>query len=347
MQTAVPKSAGVESERTSPIGFDPKRLAKSVLTSKVLYGPLRAHALREDPVTVLCYHTLRPDDEPIDAWTAVRVSDFVRQIAFLRTHYDIVSLDAAFEARRTPGKRPRAVVTFDDGEVGLYDSLLPLVSDLRLPVTLYIATGQIEAGRAYWFDEVMNALQADGPFTIDLTAAGLKAWSVTPGRGARRWAVIADILETLKGVRPGQRSALADAVIAQAPALAAAPFKPLAPLSVPQLVELARSEWVTIAAHSHCHNLLDQIPAEDVRESLARSRHLLEAWTGRPVLHFAYPNGNHGPTVEKIVSDMGFASAFALDDRLWHRGMDPFVLPRVCIGRYDDLNRFKLRLVEV
>lgn len=347
MKTAARKIAGTAFDRTFSVGFDPKRLAKSVLTSRALYGRLRARALRGDPVTVLCYHTLRPDDEPIDAWTAVRVSDFVRQIAFLRMHYDIVSLDDAFETQKGPGKRPCAVVTFDDGEVGLYDSLLPLISDLRLPVTLYIATGQIEDGRAYWFDRVMNALQADGPFHIDLAAAGLKAWTVAAERGAPRWAVIANVLETLKTVRPERRSALADAIIAQAPTLRATRFRPLTPLSIEQLGELSRSEWVTIAAHSHCHNLLDQIPAVDARGSLARSRALLEEWTGKSILHFAYPNGNYNPSVKTIVSDLGFVSAFALDDRLWRRGMDRYALPRVSVGRYDDLNRFKLRLVEI
>jgi len=327
--------------------IDPKRLIKTMLASRTLYGSLSARALRAHPVTVLCYHTLRPDGDPIDAWTALRVSDFVRQIDFLRTRYDIVSLDTALEAHGNPGKRPRAVITFDDGEVGLHDNLLPLVSDLELPVTLYIATGQIEAGRAYWFDEVVNALQASAPFTIDLRAAGLKVWNVTAEKGARRWAVISDILETLKGVQPEQRSALADAVIAQAPPLHATPFKPLAPLSVTQLAELARSEWVTIAAHSHCHNLLDQIPPADVRESLVRSRILLEQWSGRPIVHFAYPNGNHSPMVRKVVSDLRFTSAFALTGKLWHRGMDPMALPRVGIGRYDDLSRFKLRLVGI
>lgn len=347
MEGAVSHRAGGASGAALPAGLDPRRLAKSFLASRLPYGILRARALREDPVTILCYHTLRPDDEPIDAWTAVRVSDFVRQIEFLRAHYDIVSLDAAFEGKEASGERPRAVITFDDGEVGLYDSLLPLVADLDLPVTLYIATGQIEAGRPYWFDEVMNALQADGPFTVDLTAAGLGAWSVGPQRGAVRWAAISDILETLKGVPPAERPALAAAVVAQAPALSGTRFQPLAPLSVAQLQELARSEQVTIAAHSHCHNLLDQMPATHVRESLARSRTLLEGWTGRPVRHFAYPNGNHNRMVEAIVSDLGFASAVALDGCFWHRGMDRFVLPRICIGRYDDLDRFKLRLAGI
>jgi peptidoglycan/xylan/chitin deacetylase (PgdA/CDA1 family) len=326
---------------------DFKRLAKAALASPLPYALLSGRALRGNPITVLCYHTIRPDHEALDAWTAVRQSDFVRQMEFLRTRYDIVSLDDAFDGGTMLGNRPRAVITFDDGEVGLYDDLLPLVSELRLPVTLYIATGQVESGRAYWFDDVMNALQADGPFTIDLQAAGLKAWTIGPERGAARWTVIADILEALKGVNPGRREELAATVVAQAPRMSGPQFKPLQPMSVAQLRELAGNEWMTIAAHSHCHNLLDQIPTSDVRNSVARCRDLLEAWTGKSVRHFAYPNGNYNQSVEKVVAGLGFRSATALNDRLWRRGMDHFALPRVSIGRYDDFDRFKLRLAEV
>jgi peptidoglycan/xylan/chitin deacetylase (PgdA/CDA1 family) len=344
--TPHPASAGPGTTETAA-ARDPRRLAKSILTAGLPYALLKARALRKNPITLLCYHTLRPDAEPLDAWTAVRESDFVRQMQFLRAHYDVVSLDEAFAEEEAHGKRPRAVVTFDDGEVGLYDTLLSLLAEMRLPVTLYIATGQIEDGRPYWFDEVMNVLQADGPFTIDLTAEDAGAWTIGPRKGKARWGAIASILEALKSTEPARRAALAATIVAQAPAMSAQAFKPLQPLSVAQLREVAGSEWVTIAAHSHCHNLLDQLPADDVRESVARSRTLLEGWTGRPVHHFAYPNGNHNRTVEAIVSDLGFRSAVALDDRLWHRGMDRFALPRISIGRYDDFDRFKLRLVEV
>lgn len=327
--------------------LDPRQIAKSVLTSGLPYRVLKSRALKNNPVTLLCYHTLRPDHEVLDAWTALRVSDFVQQVAFIREHYDIVSLNSAFDEPPSTGGRPRAVLTFDDGEVGLFDCLLPLVRELKIPVTLYIATGQIESGRAYWFDEVMNALQGEGPFTIDLSGAGLKIWQVS-GRGALRWATISDILQTLKDVSPKARPDLAAAVISQAPAIASpVSFTPLGPVTVEQLRELAKDPLVTIEAHSHCHNLLDQIAPAEARESIARSRQLLEEWTGQQVRHFAYPNGNHNPTLEGIVSDLGFASAVALDGQLWHRSANPFALPRVSVGRYDDFARFKLRLAEI
>lgn len=344
-------SASVSPGKTGALGtrggFAPKELGKSLLASGLPYTLLRMRALKGNPITILCYHTLRPDDDPIDAWTAVREADFVRQMEYLRAHYDIVSLDAAIAGAAAKSSKPRVVVTFDDGEAGLYDSLLPIVSALSIPVTLYIATAQIETGQPYWFDAIMNALQADGPFDIDLSAEGLKVWNVGAERGASRWAVISDILETLKTVSPEKRTVLASSVIAQAPQRAGISFKPLQPLSIERLAELAESEWVTIGAHSHCHNLLDQIPAEDARTSIDRSRMLLEDWTGQTVLHFAYPNGNYNAAVEATVAQLGFRSAMALEGRLWHRGGSLFVLPRVLIGRYDDFDRFKLRLAEV
>lgn len=323
-----------------------KRIAREVLAAEPSYRILKARALRGDPVTVLCYHTLGPDRGGVDAWTVLRMEDFRRQVDFLRAHYDIVDLDAALASDPALGGRPRAVISFDDGEAGLHRYLLPFVESEQLPVTVYVATGQIETGAAYWFDKVMSALQAPGAFMIDLTPAGLPAWTIGPETGAARWAVISDILETLKAAAPPDRARLAAAITAQAPA-PAPDLAPLAPMTVAQIGEMARSRWITIAAHSHCHNLLDQIPLAAVRESAARSRALLEAWTGKPVRHFAYPNGNYREALAAAMPGLGFRSAAALGMTLWRNGTDPFALPRVAIGRYDDFDRFRLRLIEL
>ncbi len=326
-----------------------KRAALGLLSSAPVHGMLRWRALRNKPLTVLCYHTLRPDNENLDAWLALRLGDFRRQLDILRRDYDIVSLDEGLEPAR-PGTRPRAVLTFDDGEWGLYEYLRPLVEAEGVPVTVYVATGQIESGVPYWFDRVMNALQREGAGQIDLTAAGLGRWTVGPARGKARWQVIGDILEALKAVAPPDREALAQDVVAQAGAGAGTgtdAFSPLRPMSVEQLRDLAASPHVTIGAHSHCHSLLDQIPLNEARDSIARSRELLRAWTGQPVRHFAYPNGNFSPALVSEMAALGFASASILGDRPAPPGSDPFALPRIGIGRYDGPERFRLRLVGI
>lgn len=319
-----------------------KKAAFAALSSPPLYGQLRKRALRGDPLTVLCYHTLGPDTDDMDAWTVLRVSDFRRQVETLRQRYDIVSLDDALKRRRE-GRRPQAVLTFDDGDVGLFTHLLPIVRAEGLPVTIYVATRQIETGQPFWFDRVMNALQVGGA-SIDLRDAGLGTWMIPDDTGAPKWDVISDILETLKTVDPADRDRIADMVVAQAPD-GATPPTPLAPMSVDQLKELSATPGVSIGAHSHCHNLLDQIPLDAARRSVATSKRLLEEWTGQDIRHFAYPNGNHTPDLGSMIANLGFRSAAVLDSLLTRRNGDPMALSRLAIGRYDSLQRFKLRLV--
>jgi peptidoglycan/xylan/chitin deacetylase (PgdA/CDA1 family) len=114
-----------------------------------------------------------------------------------------------------------------------------------------------------------------------------------------------------------------------------------------ELAELAADRRVTIGAHSHCHNLLDQIPLAEAEASMELSRRLLREWTGQEVAHFAWPNGNHDAALRHAAARLGFRSAAALDNRLWRAGADRFALPRLAIGRYDTPRRFRLRLAEV
>lgn len=319
-----------------------KQAARDALATWPARAALRAFARRGRPVTVLCYHTLGPDQGGSDVWTALRTGDFLAHLAILRESYDIVDLDTALTAGPGQVGRPRAVLTFDDGEEGLHRHLLPMLAAERVPVTIYVATRQIETGQPYWFDRLMGALQ--GPRTVDLRQQGLGTWVLPAAPGASRWLVLSDLLEALKQTDPRRREELTECILADHPPPPGRP--PLGPMTHTELVELAASPWVTIGAHSHCHNLLDQIPLAEARESMAQSRALLEAWTGREVAHFAWPNGNHTTELRWIAADLGFRSATALGG-LWRRGVEPFALPRLAIGRYDDAARFRLRLSEI
>ncbi|WP_083932439.1 MULTISPECIES: polysaccharide deacetylase family protein [Caldimonas] len=325
----------------------PKQLGRRVLTSGGIYALARRRVLRGDPVTVLMYHTLGPDDEQFDAWTVVRRSDFIAQMQWLRLHYDIVSLDEAVAHVRgsTYSARPKVVVTFDDGHTGLYRYLLPLLDGLRLPVTIYVATGHIANGRPYWFDRVMNALQVCQAVTLELSCYGLESFVVPTGSGPVRWQLLGTLLQALKGLGPEQREVAADDVVRQLQPYRRSDFEPLAPLSIEQLRQLSRSPWVTLGAHTDCHNLLDQISIDDALASMVLSARRLREWTGRDIVHFAYPNGNHNRALMECARSVGFQTALTTRKGLWRRGDPFFAIGRIPVGRYDDLTRFKLNLL--
>lgn len=321
-----------------------KRWARRALACEPLYAPRRARALRDRPLTILTYHTLGSDEEDLDAWTVLRRGDFERQVEFLRRDYDIVDLATALSA--PPGKRPRAVLTFDDGHSGWVEHLLPIVERESLPVTLYVATGHVQAGAPYWFDAVVNALQSTRPLTVNAAAAGLGSLRLNDSRGESNWLRLSALLEAMKAMEASEREALAERIAAETQSAPRPRFRPLTPLTIDQLRTLAGSRWVTLGSHSHGHELLDRVGLSAAHASITGSMALLREWTGRVIEHFAYPNGNHDAALAQTLPGLGLKSAVTTRHGLWLYDVGSrYTLPRVNVGRFDDMARLRLRLL--
>lgn len=313
-----------------------------LLTGLLATEPLLRRARRRSPpgIAVLMYHEVLADDDTAEAWTAVRVSELRRQIEYLKSAVDILSIDEALT--RGPATRPAAVLTFDDGGAGNHQFLLPVVKETRVPVTVFVATGHVESGHLYWFDRVVNALQVVKPLSLDLRDVGLDVYDVGPPSGASNWARIQRLLVDIKAAGVERNEELAGIVEERARAAGGAVHAPLQPMTVEQVRELAACPHVTIGAHSHAHSLLTQMSGADTTADVARSRRLLQQWTGQSVEHFAYPSGAYDARVRDNVVACGFRTAVTTESRLWRSGCDAFAIPRMSVGRYDAARKFRL-----
>jgi peptidoglycan/xylan/chitin deacetylase (PgdA/CDA1 family) len=317
-----------------------------------VYPLLRGLSSSRDSIAVLMYHTLGDDYEAFDAWTVLRRRDFLEQVRSLRQTHEIVSLNDALSAGPAGVReKPRAVLTFDDGNASLHTYLLPIVEAERLPVTVYVATEHLETREPYWFDAIMVALQRPARPVIDLRSFALEVYRVDQPPGPDRWLAISRLLEALKTLGAESRAKAALEVLDQAGTANtrhdSADDHPLAPLTIAQLRDVAASPWVTLGSHTHGHELLDQVPLGDALRSIERSRELLRAWTGREVEHFAYPNGNHNASLADAVAGLGFRSAVTTHQALWGASHRIHAIPRLGIGRYDGVERLKLALLGV
>jgi peptidoglycan/xylan/chitin deacetylase (PgdA/CDA1 family) len=327
-----------------------RRGLRRVASSGLAFAWKHRHARAREATVLLTYHTLGRDDEALDAWTVVRREDFLRQVASIRRHYDIVSIDQALAidepALAASRSRPRVVLTFDDGHSGWHEHLLPIVEREALPVTLYVATGHIEHAQPYWFDRVMNAVQVDEPLRIDLTPHGLGVYDLGHERGEGNWRVIDALLEGAKGLNDDTHlEAVVRSVEAAVAGRRRRDVDALEPLSLDRLRAVAASRWVTIGAHSDDHRLLDTIPLDAAEQSMRAAKLELEAWLNLPVRHFAFPNGNHNAALRALAARVGFVSAATTEPGVHHPGDDVHALPRLFVGRWDGVDRLRLALL--
>jgi peptidoglycan/xylan/chitin deacetylase (PgdA/CDA1 family) len=310
-------------------------------------------ALLKRKIVILMYHEVLEDEREIDAWTVIRTSDFFRQMEFLKRHFDVISLDESIRllqgGGRGSGGRPKAVVTFDDGYSGNARCVLPVIETLEIPITIFVATKAVETGTLYWYDKVILALQSDKR-DIDLNFKNFELGSFhlqSELSGELRWTVIQSILAALKTLFPYQREDALRCVFEVTGESKDDPSGLLAPMSVEQVKRISKSPFVTIGAHSHCHNLLVQLGYDEALESVESSKRLLEQWTGSPIRFFAYPNGDFNAQVVKAVSKSGFKCALTTIGRPAKVGDDLFMIPRTGIGRYDSEELFAVRLLGI
>jgi len=318
------------------------------LASEAVLKWLRKRSLGGKAV-VLMYHEVAPDAEGIEAWTVVRESDFVRQMKYLSSEFNVVSLSDALRLisgdNADPGDgRPTAVVTFDDGYSGNMRTLLPAVKSMKIPVTIFVATKAVQDRIVYWYDRLISALQGDTMIELDLTDLGLGLYRINRRRGDENWRQIERLLADLKAVEPARRAEAVEDILKRLAPLKGKGRYRLAHLSIEEVREISACPLVTIGAHSHCHSILTQLSDEDMRESVKTSKRLLQEWTGRDVPYFSYPNGNFDEKVVGALKAEGFECSLTTESRAWDRVDPVFAIPRIGIGRYDSMDLFKIKV---
>jgi peptidoglycan/xylan/chitin deacetylase (PgdA/CDA1 family) len=89
---------------------------------------------------------------------------------------------------------------------------------------------------------------------------------------------------------------------------------------------------ITIGAHTMTHPLLPALAPAEAEGEIRASRERLEAITGGPIVHFAYPNPgggvHHDATVRELVRRCGFRTASTSRGGIVDGAADLFALPR-------------------
>lgn len=255
----------------------------------VATGVLRRAVSRRtfDGVVVVCYHAIRPDDQPDGKMPFqglhVRRSLFREHCRVFADLCTPISLADWRTARAGgPPLPPRPVlVTLDDGYRSVLTEALSILEEFEIPAVLFACTDPIARSEMFWYDSVAAS---HGEAAVDeIKKAGYDEWR--------------------KVFEDARRQVSADA--------------PMAPLSAHELQKLSTHRLIEIGGHSHRHPILARADTVTQREEIVENLNLIEEWTGRRPAAFAYPNGrrDHDYTraTEALVASAGVDMAFATD----------------------------------
>jgi peptidoglycan/xylan/chitin deacetylase (PgdA/CDA1 family) len=274
---------------------------------------------------ILCYHRVAEGvEDPFHL--CVRPENFAAHLEeIVRTREPSTLADLAM-----PSRRPRVIVTFDDGYRDNLEYALPIATAKGVPLTVFITSGMLGDQKGFWWDRLAALVRGRPPGTNEVSLVIDQDVVTIPLGGRDDEADLAAVRGRLISLPVGEIEAALDAVSAQwsVPSTAPADARALTP---DEFLRLAASELVTIGAHTVDHVRLRGRSSPEQLQTIEASRKDLEQVLDRSVTHFAYPFGGHDDFDEDSVEAVrvaGFETACTTLPGFAGVSGDPYRLPR-------------------
>jgi peptidoglycan/xylan/chitin deacetylase (PgdA/CDA1 family) len=297
-------------------------------------------------LTIITYHAVVRTPLEIYDWCFLDEESFRRQLAYLKKHFDVVSLSVAVEALRA-GKlnHPTAVITFDDGYQNNYAVAFPILREFALPATVFITTGFIDTDDTLW------------NLRLNLSLANTKRASLSwngkvfdlSDRASRAKANVI-IRKSLRDIpRPEFISRLTEVIelLGEDPERPIELDSPFRMLTAQAVQEMNQSGLIEFGAHTHTHPILARLSFEDCKNEIELSVRRVEELSGQACRLFAYPLGrrhHYNQQSIKILRNLGICAAVTTQTGANDRKTPLLELRRYGAGPSDDMAVFQLKV---
>ena len=328
-------------------GFIKDLLGWFLYASKVLdvFLLIRHRLYGSQGTVILLYHRVIPRDrqDGVCSFPGIVVSreSFEKQMRFLSEHYNVMSLDDYLEARvkKIPLPYKTAVITFDDGWKDNFLYALPLLKRYKLPATIFLATGFIGKGEAFWPEKlgflvkqiVASRSKTRKPVEDGFLEELRQLLDSAPNnlREEKIRLLLTRAMERLLYLDESRRNTL----IARLESCLndfEYPSEENSCMNWEQIEEMKRSK-ISFGSHGVSHNILTVLQEEKIAEELEGSKRLIEDRLGIEVKSFAYPNGDYSEDIVGRVRGAGYKVALTVDPGINTLKTDIFRLKRINI----------------
>jgi peptidoglycan/xylan/chitin deacetylase (PgdA/CDA1 family) len=173
-----------------------------------------------------------------------------------------------------------ALLTFDDG---YYNSVqaLPVLEAAGAPAVLYVSSGHVKQGKAFWWDVLYRENQRRGGNHKELSEELLRF------KRRRTADVEAELLREV----------------------GSAALRPCSDLDRPftprELRDVASHPLISLGNHTRDHAILTNYSVQEIREQLQEAQDDIREMTGVTPQSVAYPNGCESSEIARVASEVG------------------------------------------
>ena len=299
-----------------PVTGRRQRLATRAHAWRLLPLLQAARRLLRRDLRVLAYHRVREfdDDFRFDPMlVSATPADFRAQMRHVRDRYHPVTCrDVVASLDGGPAlPRDAVLVTFDDGYDDNHRVAFPILRELGVPATFFVATGHIDGGEPYAYDWLAHLLLTTSATRLRMPAAGVDL-PLPASLDARR-ALVGDVLDRLKYLDDAGQQAAIVALERDWAMPRAAVHSDCRPMGWDQLREM-QAAGMEIAGHGVHHRMLAKLPDDALVAEVAQCQARLSAELGAPAVALSFPVGGPDAYDERVVRaarDSGFRIGFS------------------------------------
>ncbi|MFY9553507.1 MAG: polysaccharide deacetylase family protein [Blastocatellia bacterium] len=288
------------------------------------FAPFRR--ANRDKALILTYHRF----SNTGAAEATSARAFAEQIRYLTSHYQIVPLSnlAEYLSRGVGLPAGIASIAIDDGYRDAYEIAFPILTEYKIPATLFVVTDFLDRRIWLWTDKLRFILSRTESTEFSTTIDN-RAMQFRLGDRASRTKAAAQINAALKRLPDQVKDQLiTDIEASLGVELPAVPTDDYAAISWNQAREMDAA-GVRIGSHTVSHPILTRVSGERLRIELSESRSRIQLMLGREVDLFCYPNGDYNESISQAVRDAGYKCAVTVEPGFNNIDSDPLQLRRV------------------
>jgi peptidoglycan/xylan/chitin deacetylase (PgdA/CDA1 family) len=272
---------------------------------------------------VFTYHRVRSPDDP---FPHVDVADFRRHLEWFGRHFEVIEPAKVREAaERAPGRRPPALLTFDDGYRCVHDLVAPLLREYGFPAVTFVITDYADRPRLLPWDRLFLAVARGRARRVAPPWAPDRLVAID---GPRRHEFLAACRDHFRHLSPDDRARVTEDLVA-----ALNPPDSQVDRQTMTWDEIrAVGDIVTAGGHTHTHPYLSTMDAAAVDDEIRICRARLIAETGVQPTLFAYPHGDVAAAARPALMRYGLDVAFSTVAGVNGTGTDWLAARRLGVG---------------